>query len=340
MSNVKLSELQEAERAPVIADLVEAVAPNKFLVRAIVSGRSHNRRVWPEDILKANLQKFEGRPVVVKDDITHSIAKGRDIRNVIGSLEKPHWNEKEKSVDATLHVINNPSGMHTAMIEACKAGRPELIGFSINARGPAHIAMHDDGKPAIIVEGIKEVESLDMVLRPSAGGKLLSLTEAIAEIPLIAKVVKRKGTKMQSRMIEVIKERLGDQRLVEALPAAEDETYEAKLLELYNEAVQEAKPEEKANEAEAGLSADKFKEVVQLTEARANARGMIAGSDLPTAVKSRLTDEWLVEADYGALLKVAEKIEAEQAHMVKLGVGPVLPLALLPSSLSHKARSM
>jgi hypothetical protein len=147
-----------------------------YRVRVIRAGLSRNRNFYPAEVLREATQLFNRARVFVKGDAEHLVGGGKDVRNLIGGLSDARWVEADESVEATLTLITGPDDPVAIRIrEALARGAGDLFGLSIDARGPSQ----RDGRGVVHVRGIAQVNSVDLIVEPGAGGQILSLIEAV-----------------------------------------------------------------------------------------------------------------------------------------------------------------
>ncbi len=80
---------------------------------------------------------------------------------------------------ATLHVLESAGWLWSLIREALAEGQPGLIGLSIDALGRTR-SERLDGRPVRVVERLTRLLSVDLVTRPSAGGRIERILQAEA----------------------------------------------------------------------------------------------------------------------------------------------------------------
>jgi len=196
-------------------------------------------------------------------------------------------------IQAVLEVIEPQGAVGMKIREADAKGMNDLFGFSIDAEGVSKLQMRE-GRKVKVAQSIKKVSSVDLIVEPGAGGRLIRMVEAVSN---------EGGGQMRQLLLNKIKQvnpalaaTLGDDASDEAVEAA------------YREAVAAAP---------AGTKGDvDVEEKIRMIEARANMRVTIGGSNLPQPAKDRLlTDfgkrESFVEAD------VTAAIEGERTYLAR-----------------------
>ena len=108
--------------------------------------------------------------------------------------------QKVEGVLARFHIFKSASKLKSDMLELFEAGKPEMLGFSIDAKGLLQRASIG-GRPIANVTKIKKVNETTVVNEPAAGGRALRLVasvgseaEELAKIPEILETVKKFGS--------------------------------------------------------------------------------------------------------------------------------------------------
>jgi len=210
---------------------------SKWRVTLIEEGISKNRRYYGGDMLERDARMFDG----LRAFVDHPTPEERQSRPE-GSVQRlAGWYDNvgivnqggKRRVDADLNVINPE--LRQTMLNAWEMGRPDLIGFSINASAtnlrPATIG----GQVVETVDGFQTVRSVDVVTIPGAGGVIRAVLESTG------------GTTMADPLTaEQIKE------LVESAAAKAAEEAASRTAEAFRAALLEAV--EEAEEGETGDS--------------------------------------------------------------------------------------
>lgn len=263
----------------------------------IQAGMSVGSRVFYSDqVLREAAPLFEGVRICIKPDAKHIKATERDINTLVGWGEAPRFVEGATPdtgrLVATLNLPGLPETTAKLLAAAARAGKQNIVGLSIDARGTGAMRMIE-GKRVNAATSIDRIESVDLIVEPGAGGRLIRLVEAAPE----------NGSTQGDPDMNLRQKML---RLVEAkTPAAyaklDPETVSDDDLELaYREALT-------TTAAPAGNAAADAEERIRMIEARMLARSAIDGSSLPQPAKDRLTRvfatrERFVEADVTAAI--------------------------------------
>ena len=156
-------------------DLTEAqldVDNRTIRQRLIKAGTSQNRRQYPDAVLQAAAPLFEGTRTYVNHPSTRDMKERpeRDVRHITGWLEGVRY--ENGALYGTRHFTENEAGEDVwKLVRSVVEGKapPSLVGASINAIGKARREKQDKGD-LLIVESIDQVNSVDDVTSPAAGG--------------------------------------------------------------------------------------------------------------------------------------------------------------------------
>ncbi len=124
------------------------------------------------------LRAFADHPSKVED----YSRPARSVRDIVGYYTDPERVPSPNgAVKATLHVLEQAGWLWSLIQEALRAGRPELVGLSIDAvaRVRPAVAQQPDGQTrrVTLVEAVPLLKSCDVVTRAAAGGALERLLE-------------------------------------------------------------------------------------------------------------------------------------------------------------------
>lgn len=159
--------------------------PNKgrWRVRVIRAGLSLNRNFYSDRVLSEAVPLFDGVRVFVKSDADHLAGTGKDLRNLVDRLANPSFAAGRTpdggEVMADLELIEPDSAIGRKLTEARRRGMSDLFGLSIDATASVREG-RIDGKPARIATTIQRVKSVDLIVEPGAGGRVIDLLEAAA----------------------------------------------------------------------------------------------------------------------------------------------------------------
>ncbi|HWP85684.1 MAG TPA: hypothetical protein VNN17_10870, partial [Terriglobia bacterium] len=124
---------------------------------------------WTERSARAALRHLEGARCFA--DHAEGAAGGRSVRDLVGYFSEPALGPR--GPEATLRLLESESWARHKLLGAWRAGRLELIGFSIDAV----VQVRPSGR-ALEVEDILSIQSVDMVCAASSGGRALEVLES------------------------------------------------------------------------------------------------------------------------------------------------------------------
>lgn len=295
---VAVTELREAwDNNSVFIEGVDD-AGTKFLITVIETGVSLNNVSYPAAVLREAAPRFDGARVFVKSDAEHLSGEGKSFSNLVGKLTKPRFVEgaganKQGAIQATLLVLKSAGDTATKLREAVERDMTDLFGFSIDCDGKAKTS----GKLRE-AQSILRVNSVDLIIEPGAGGRLIRMVEA--------KPTTGENT-MLAKLIEAI--RAHKPALLNGL----DQTNEDAVLTAYREAM--ASPA-----TQTGISKDELNQSIKMVEARSYARATIAASQLPQPAIDRLNTQFAA-LDNFTEAAVDEAIKGEREYLAKFTEG-------------------
>lgn len=266
----------------------------KFLITVIEAGVSLNNVNYPPAVLREAAPKFDGARVFVKSDDEHLKGQGKSFSNLIGQLSKPRFIEgagskKQGAIQATLQVLKSAGDTATKLCEAVERDMTDLFGFSIDCDGTAKAKGKLREATAIL-----QVNSVDLIIEPGAGGRVIRMVEA------------KQPTEDNSML----------QKLLEAIAAAKpgllvglDQTNPDAVLAAYREAVGTAPTGD-------GISKDELASALKMVEARAYARATIAASKLPEPAIEKLQQQFAASENFTEAA-VDGAIKAERDYLSK-----------------------
>lgn len=283
----------------IFIESVEKGAGSKFLITVIEAGISYNNTNYPAAVLREATPLFESARVFVKSDDEHIKGQGKSFNNLIGQLTKPRFVEaaggkKLGAIQATLELLKSAGDVSEKLVEAVERGMTELFGFSIDCDGTAKQA----GKLREAKQ-IQRVNSVDLIIEPGAGGRVIRMVEAKQTQEDI-------NMTLLQRMLEAIT------RQNPALLKGLDQESEDAVLAAYREAV----AVKAGSGAGDGISKDELSQALKMVEARAYAKTAIAGSKLPQPAQERLQVQFSGQVNFTEAA-VDEAITAERTYLGK-----------------------
>jgi len=313
------------EGAPMAASLrlVEAAdgQPEGMVWEATIieAGVSENDVFYPDSVLREAVSRFDGVRICIKSDLDHVKGVGRDLRQVVGWGENPRFIEGASPdtgrIVAELQLPGLAENTRSLLVAAVKAGRQQIAGLSIDARGRGRMGMRE-GKKVREAMSIDKIDSVDLIVEPGAGGRLIRLVEAApslnhgdSDMNLRDKMLRYIEAKAPTRYAKINPDTISDDDLEVA----------------YREAVAGGAG---AAAGAGGQAADleAVEQRLRMIEARATARATIAASTLPEPAKDRLqrdfaTRERFVEADVTAAIESERKYLARFVESGRVNIG-------------------
>lgn len=296
--------IKEAAAIDVDLRLVEADGAESGVVweaTLIVAGLSANSAYYSDLLLREAAPLFDGARICMKSDAKHLAPTVRDIGDVIGWAESPRFVEgaapNTGRIVATLNLPGLPTNTRNLLVAAARAGKQNIAGLSVDCYGRGVMRMVE-GKRVKVAASIDRVESVDLIVEPGAGGRLIRLVEAAPEPSPTSGDPEMKLREMMLRFIEA--------KAPEAYAKLNPETVSDEVLETtYREAIAaQVKPAAAAPAVDPAA----VEERIRMIEARASARSAIDASTLPQPAKDRLQRDFaarerFVEADVTAAIQ-------------------------------------
>ena len=253
------------------------IKPSKFLVTLIEVGKSLNGVDYPAHVLREAAPLFNGAKCMVKSDDDHIKGTAQHFNNLIGQFSNAQLVEgvgagKKGALQADLTVLES-SGYATKLREAVDNNMQDLFGLSIDVDGTA-----SGKKGSRTAKKFLKVNSVDLIMVPGAGGRIVSFKEA-----------HNQGNVMNEqlmRLLEALKK--SNPQLVASVTAEDDETAIVQLTEAL------AKHGEPESTQSAGITIEDVNKVIaqsqRLIEAKQNAVTQINQTKLPEVAKTRLIE--------------------------------------------------
>ncbi|GBG03904.1 hypothetical protein AZSI13_32310 [Azospira sp. I13] len=301
-------QMKEAEGQP---------AGVEFKAVIIRAGLSSSNVLYPETLLKEATPLFDGVRIYAMSDEEHIKGKGgRDVRKMVGWVKSPRFVEANGNeparIEADIRLPGLPENTRALIVDAMAEGMTDLLGLSIDARGAGATRMLE-GKRVKEAKSITQVDSVDLIVEPGAGGRLIRLVES-APTPNTHQSQEDSDMNLREKML-----RLVEAKNPQAYAKLNPETATDDEIELaYREAlVLDASQQRQTATLDAVAQAE---ERIRMVEARAQARDAIAASTLPQPAKDRLQRDFaarerFVEAD------VATAINAEREYLARFVEG-------------------
>ncbi|WP_029773178.1 hypothetical protein [Pseudoalteromonas sp. TB51] len=279
------------------------VKPSKFLVTLIEVGKSLNGVDYPAHVLREAAPLFNGAKCMVKSDDDHLKGTAQHFNNLIGQFSNAQFVEgvgagKKGALQADLTVLES-SGYATKLREAVDNNMQDLFGLSIDVDGTA-----SGKKGSRTAKKFLKVNSVDLIMVPGAGGRIVSFKEA-----------HNQGNVMNEqlmRLLEALKK--SNPQLAASVTAEDDETA---IVQLTEALAKHGAPD--AGQG-AGLTLADVNKVIadsqRLVEAKQSAVALINKSTLPDAAKTRLVESVQSSEDVSTD-KVQKLIDSEISYLSK-----------------------
>lgn len=276
-------------------------------IDVIRAGLSFNNVFYPDAVLREAVPQFDGARIFIKADIEHIKGAAKDVRRVIGWIEAPRFVEGAATdtgrIVATARLPGLPDTTRALLVEAIRAGKADLVGFSIDAFGATGTRMVE-GNKVRAAKSITRVDSVDLIVEPGAGGRLVRLVEAAPE---------SRQSPEESSMRKTLLQELQAKAPGAYAKINPDTATDEEVLTAYREAF--ASPAPAATPGGGDVAGATLAEV-RMVEARMRARELIAASTLPQPAKDRLLTQFaardrFVEAD------VTAAISAERDYLAR-----------------------
>ncbi|MFZ2868712.1 hypothetical protein [Zavarzinia sp.] len=280
-----------------VLDVIEAEGtPGRLRVRVLSAGLSGNRNYYPDEVLRESAAMFEGIRVIVKPDAVHLAGAGKDPRGVIGRLTQPRFvagSGKDKgSIEAVFEALDDQDPMVLKLFAAAKRGMTDVFGLSIDARA----AVREAQGVRHVARFIK-INSVDVIVEPGAGGRVLDVIEAAPE---------QEPPMLRAKLIATIKAKRPALLAGRDANALTDDELEVLVTEALGAPVDPQTP--------AGLTQAQLAEALVQVEAKTTARATVSASSLPATAKERVIATLEAQGDWGAAATAAA-IKAEQDYL-------------------------
>lgn len=263
----------------------------------IQAGVSLNSVFYSDALLREAAPLFNNTRIFLKSDTAHIKGGAPDLRDLVGWADSPRFIEGAQPdtgrLVATLTLPGLPEHTRSLLVAAASAGKQDIAGLSIDAEGKGTMRVLE-GKRVRVPQRLDRVNSVDLIVEPGAGGRLIRLVEAAPN----PSTTGDPDMNLREKMLRFIEAKAPAAYAKLNLETVTDDELET----AYREAV-----------AASAASADRLDLVsvegrILMIEARAAGRAAIDASNLPGPAKDRLhrvlaTRERFVEADVAALIE-------------------------------------
>ena len=164
----------------------QAIKENKPLIVSGVIQRAEaenqNKRVYPEGILKREIQNYINGPIAEKramGELDHPESSVINLQNVSHNITKCWWEGDD--VYGEFEILNTPAGKILKALFA--AGL--TIGVSSRGMGSVEEGLNEQGDPTVTVQDDFELLCWDFVSTPSTHGAFVSPINSLQENKII-----------------------------------------------------------------------------------------------------------------------------------------------------------
>ena len=229
-------DLSEAE-----FDTENKVVKNAILIRA---GVSKNRRNYSSTVLRRDgVTVFDG----VRSYFGHveSFFERTDPRNLAGTIENVRFQDSDTTLRGDVKYFSDADGVVSKARDAHEAGHKDLLGMSIQTPAKQSVK-RVDGKLVFEVEGLirDPSTSVDIVVGPSAGGRLFEAEDAM-DIEVLEKLTMEQLREVRPDLVKVLEAQKADvtveglktehpeiyKQIVDSVPPKKEEVDENKVVE-------------------------------------------------------------------------------------------------------------
>jgi cation transport regulator ChaB len=286
-------------------------------VVVIASGLSKNRKFYSGPVLSEAVPLFDGIRALARSEEDHLKGTDTAAKNIVGWFTKPKF--KNGKIHARFNISEAADWLRVLMLDAWKRGKKDIIGFSIQGLGAWH-TQRQNGKFVNVVESIAMLNSVDVVVNPSAGGKILKLaasadtdSKEVEKMKMLEKLFALIESRNPAALEGVDKATVTEERLLEILAEA-IQAKDAKALttedikRILAESIQDAPDGDKDGDKdkETPPSVDEAKEIL------AEARGLIETATKLPGCERELT-QLLAEAKlpFQTASRIREQFEGQ-----------------------------
>ena len=186
----------------------QAIKENKPLIVSGVIQRAEaenqNKRVYPEGILKREIQNYINGPIAEKramGELDHPESSVINLQNVSHNITKCWWEGDD--VYGEFEILNTPAGKILKALFA--AGL--TIGVSSRGMGSVEEGLNEQGDPTVTVQDDFELLCWDFVSTPSTHGAYVSPVGSLQEGKI--KIPEYKYTNVNNIIRDIICENTG-----------------------------------------------------------------------------------------------------------------------------------
>lgn len=287
----------------------------------IQAGVSLNDVLYTDAMLRESAPLFKGVRIRLLSDTEHWKGTAADLREVVGWVDEARFVEgvapDTGRIDGTLRLPGLPEHTRSLLVGAIAAGKHDLAGLSIDARAKGSMRVME-GKKVKVPSALTRVVSVDLIVEPGAGGRLIRLVESAPANP---DPEGDRDMKLRENML----------RLIEAKNPAKFAQIDPEKIsdDDLETAYRECVLADQAPPPNVSALADQVEQRLRLIESRATARSAIAASNLPAAAKDRLQRDFAVRESFTDA-DVAAAIDGERQYLGRISESGHVRLSGLP----------
>jgi hypothetical protein len=324
MTPVEMQYVEITEAFGQLINLVEAADKDKqgweWDVVIIESGASGNGFYYPPGVLREAVPLFEGVRALARADEKHIQDVDKSVKNIVGWFTNPRF--ENNRILARFHISGAADWLRTLMLDAWSRGKKDIVGFSIVAAGIAK-NKRQGGKFVRFVEAIKQIDLVDVVVNPAAGGRIVRLAAAEGQNT-------EKELETMNKLWKLIESKRPD--LLKGLDP-EKVTEEELLLKLAEAITQ---PGDQTGEQGHQETEELLAEIKKLVEAKKPDSGEGQARDDETLERLERAEIALCEATLTARLTEAKLPELAAARIRKLFSGKRFEVADLDTAIKEE----
>lgn len=276
--------------------------------------RSKNDRWYDTGALRESISDWEGIKVYDNHLTDKEFEDRGGMRSVktewIGSILRPQWNAKERSITATLRLVDDQTAQK--LKAAWEAEVLSTVGLSIDTVPQAREILFE-GRRIPVIEGFKEILSVDLVTEPAAGGKFRRIL-ASKEVKKLMPFTEEQRKELTAMIGTAVAEALSDRK-----PEQEIDPEEAAMevadaaAEVADTAPADADPAAVAQAAADAAQAaadqiaeeeeESMPEAIRRLESRLVLRDRLAEANLPQELKA------LIQTAYDGRISTRKEID-------------------------------
>lgn len=273
----------------------------RWLIKVIESGLSLNKKLYTDVVLRESATRFNGARVFVKGDIEHLKGEGKDFRQLEGALSDAQFieasNDEPGYIQAVFSFIDPNSETAIKVREAFARNMSDLFGFSVDADGKG-VNRSKAGMKYVEPKSITKVNSVDLIVTPGAGGKLIRMVESFN--PNM-----ETDTMWKQRIYQAVMLAAPNKLAGKSIDEVTDDELDVAFREAFDGSSQST-----------GTSNEDFQEQIRMVEARSNMRSTIAGCNLPQAAKDKLLGDFNTRTSF-VDSDVATAITGEREYLAR-----------------------